>query len=38
LVSDATSPDKVQQRMDSRSGVAAVGDMNAFLKFQAAKV
>jgi membrane protease subunit (stomatin/prohibitin family) len=37
LISAITPPDEVQQMMDTRSGMAAVGDMNAFMKYQAAK-
>ena len=32
-----TPPDEVQAMMDARAGMSAVGDMDAYLKFQAAK-
>jgi membrane protease subunit (stomatin/prohibitin family) len=32
-----TPPEEVEKMMDARAGMGAVGDMNAFLKFQAAQ-
>ncbi len=32
-----TPPDEVQKLIDERTGMAAVGDMNAYMKFKAAK-
>lgn len=32
-----TPPEEVQKQIDERSGMAAVGDMNAYMKFKAAK-
>ncbi|MDH3743619.1 MAG: SPFH domain-containing protein [Acidobacteriota bacterium] len=32
-----TPPEEVQKQIDERAGMAAVGDMNAYLKFKAAK-
>jgi len=32
-----TPPDEVQKLIDERAGMAAVGDMNAYMKFKAAK-
>jgi membrane protease subunit (stomatin/prohibitin family) len=37
LIAAITPPEEVEKMMDVRSGMGAVGDMNAFLKFQAAK-
>src|SRR5262249_25671976 len=36
-VSRITPPDEVERMIDERSGMAAVGDLDAFLKFKAAK-
>jgi membrane protease subunit (stomatin/prohibitin family) len=32
-----TPPEEVQKQIDERSGMAAIGDMNAYMKFKAAK-
>ncbi|HEV3166703.1 MAG TPA: SPFH domain-containing protein [Isosphaeraceae bacterium] len=38
LIIDAiTPPEEVEKMMDARAGMGAVGDLNAFMKFQAAK-
>lgn len=37
MIGGITPPDEVQTMIDARSSMSAVGDMNAFLKFQAAK-
>jgi membrane protease subunit (stomatin/prohibitin family) len=37
LINRITPPDEVQRMIDERSGMAAVGDLDHFLKFQAAK-
>ena len=37
LIAAITPPEEVEKMMDVRGGMAAVGDMNAFLKFQAAQ-
>jgi membrane protease subunit (stomatin/prohibitin family) len=37
LISRITPPEEVQRRIDERSGMEAVGDMDRFLKFKAAK-
>jgi membrane protease subunit (stomatin/prohibitin family) len=36
IVGAVTPPPEVQQRIDERSGMAAVGDLDAYLKFKAA--
>jgi membrane protease subunit (stomatin/prohibitin family) len=37
LIEAITPPDEVQKMIDERSSMAAVGDMNTFVKFKAAK-
>jgi membrane protease subunit (stomatin/prohibitin family) len=37
IITAITPPEEVEKMMDARGGMGAVGDMNAFLKFQAAK-
>src|SRR6185312_15613487 len=37
LIAAITPPEEVEKMMDVRGVMAAVGDMNAFMKFQAAK-
>jgi membrane protease subunit (stomatin/prohibitin family) len=37
LIAAITPPEEVEKMMDVRSGMGAVGDMNAFVKFQAAQ-
>ncbi|HEX8202386.1 MAG TPA: SPFH domain-containing protein [Isosphaeraceae bacterium] len=37
MISAITPPDEVQTMMDARSSMGAVGDLNAFMKFQAAQ-
>ncbi|MDX2039227.1 MAG: SPFH domain-containing protein [Isosphaeraceae bacterium] len=37
MIGGISPPDEVQAMIDARSSMSAVGDMNAFLKFQAAK-
>jgi len=37
LIAAITPPEEVEKMMDVRGGMAAVGDMNAFMKFQAAQ-
>jgi membrane protease subunit (stomatin/prohibitin family) len=37
IITAITPPEEVEKMMDVRGGMGAVGDMNAFLKFQAAK-
>ncbi len=37
FINAITPPDEVQQAIDSRSSMGAVGDLNAFMKFQAAQ-
>ncbi len=37
LIAGITPPDEVQKMMDARSGMSAIGNMNDFMKFQAAK-
>ncbi|MGQ9655398.1 MAG: SPFH domain-containing protein [Thermodesulfobacteriota bacterium] len=37
LINNITPPDDVQRMIDERSGMGAVGDLDAFLKFKAAK-
>jgi membrane protease subunit (stomatin/prohibitin family) len=37
LVNSVTPPDEVQKIMDERSGLGAVGDVDQFLKFEAAR-
>lgn len=37
MIDAITPPEEVEKMMDVRAGMGAVGDMNAFLKFQAAK-
>lgn len=37
MITAITPPEEVEKMMDARGGMGAVGDMNAFLKFQAAK-
>lgn len=37
FVNNITPPDKVQRMIDERSGMQAVGDLDSFLKFKAAK-
>ena len=36
LINSVSTPKEVQEMIDARSGMAAVGDMNQFLKFKAA--
>ena len=37
FINAITPPDEVQQAIDARSSMGAVGDLNAFMKFQAAQ-
>lgn len=37
LIEAITPPDEVQKMIDERSSMAAIGDMNAYIKFKAAK-
>jgi membrane protease subunit (stomatin/prohibitin family) len=37
LISSITPPEEVEKMMDARAGMGAVGDLNAFMKFQAAQ-
>jgi membrane protease subunit (stomatin/prohibitin family) len=37
LISAITPPEEVEKMMDARAGMGAVGDLNAFMKFQAAQ-
>lgn len=37
IISAITPPDEVQQMMDTRAGMGVLGDMNTFMKYQAAK-
>jgi membrane protease subunit (stomatin/prohibitin family) len=37
FINNITPPDEVQRMIDERSGMQAVGDLDAFLKFKAAK-
>jgi membrane protease subunit (stomatin/prohibitin family) len=37
VIAAITPPEEVEKMMDVRGGMGAVGDMNAFMKFQAAK-
>jgi membrane protease subunit (stomatin/prohibitin family) len=37
LIGAITPPEEVEKMMDARAGMGAVGDMNAFMKFQAAQ-
>ena len=37
IISGITPPEEVQKMIDARSGMSAVGNLNDFLKFQAAK-
>ena len=37
FINAITPPDEVQKAIDARSSMGAVGDLNAFMKFQAAK-
>ncbi|MFA4915871.1 MAG: SPFH domain-containing protein [Syntrophales bacterium] len=37
FINSITPPDEVQKMIDERSGMNAVGDLNSFLKFKAAK-
>ncbi|MGH9456165.1 MAG: SPFH domain-containing protein [Thermoanaerobaculia bacterium] len=37
LINRITPPEEVQKMLDERTGMAAVGDLDAFLKFRAAK-
>lgn len=37
LIASITPPEEVEKMMDARAGMGAVGDLNAFMKFQAAQ-
>lgn len=37
IIAAITPPEEVEKMMDARAGMGAVGDMNAFVKFQAAR-
>jgi membrane protease subunit (stomatin/prohibitin family) len=37
MIAAITPPEEVEKMLDARAGMGAVGDMNAFLKFQAAR-
>jgi len=37
FINEITAPDEVQKMIDERTGMGVVGDMNKFLKFEAAK-
>src|SRR5262249_32807287 len=37
VIAAITPPEEVEKMMDARAGMGAVGDMNAFMKFQAAQ-
>jgi membrane protease subunit (stomatin/prohibitin family) len=37
IIAAITPPEEVEKMMDARAGMGAVGDMNAFMKFQAAQ-